>query len=84
LEEIEEILKERINEHEKIVLRVLRSSKKWSAGKLYKKYCEAAKKDGIKPVSDRALREFVNHLRAIGLVKISEKKVGKSRMIWRV
>jgi len=78
-----QILKERINEHEKIVLQVLGSSKKWSAGKLYKKYCDTAEKDGIKPVSDRALREFVNHLWAIGLVRISEKKVGKSRLIWK-
>lgn len=78
-----QILKERINEHEKIVLKILKGSKKWSAGKLYKKYCEVAEKDGIKPVSDRALREFVNHLESIGLVKISEKKVGKSRLIWK-
>lgn len=78
-----QILKKRINEHEKIVLRVLKGSKKWSAGKLYKKYCKVAEKDGIKPVSDRALRKFVNHLESIRLVKISEKKVGKSRLIWK-
>jgi len=78
-----QILKERINEHEKLVLKVLSSSKKHSASELYEKYCSAAKKEGTKPVGRRALRKFVNHLKSIGLVKISEKKVGKSRLIWK-
>jgi cell division control protein 6 len=78
-----QILKELINKHEKMILEVLKSDKKLGAGELYKKYCDAEKKEGIKPVSDRALRKFVNHLEEIGLVKISEKKVGKSRMIWK-
>jgi len=78
-----QILKERINKHEKTILKVLSSDKKHSASELYEKYCSAAKKQGIKPVGDRALRKFVNHLREIKLVKISEKKVGKSRLIWK-
>jgi cell division control protein 6 len=77
-----QILKERINEHERIILKVL-GNKKWSAGKLYEKYCEEAEKQGIDPVTSRAARDFVNHLVDIGLVSISKKKVGKSRMIWK-
>lgn len=77
------ILKERINEHEKILLKVLSSGRKHSASVLYEKYAAAAKKQGVTPVGRRALREFVKHLNEIGLVKISEKKVGKSRLFWK-
>jgi len=73
-----EILKEKINKHESIVLEVLKDGKKLSSGELYEKY----KKLADVPVSDRALRDFVNHLHEINLIEISEKKVGKSRMIW--
>ena len=78
-----QILEERINEHERILLQVLGDGKKWSAGELYEKYCDMAKDRNVGPVSDRAIRKFVNHLGEIGLVNISEKKVGKSRMIWK-
>lgn len=78
-----QILKERISEHEKILLTVLEDGKKWPAGKLYERYCELAEKEGVFPVTDRALRKFVNHMNEIGLVEISEKKVGKSRLIWK-
>ena len=78
-----QILGERINEHERILLQVLGNGKKWSAGELYEKYCDMAKDRYMGPVSDRAVRKFVNHLEEIGLVDISEKKVGKSRLIWK-
>jgi len=77
------ILEVRLSEHEKIVLRLLENGKKMATGKLYEKYCGLAKKEGIDIITDRALREFVNHLETLGLVKISEKKVGKSRLIWK-
>jgi len=71
------ILKEKINEHERIVLEVLKGGEKMASGELYEKYKERADD----PVSDRALRDFVNHLHEINLIEISEKKIGKSRMI---
>jgi len=82
-----EILKEKINEHEKILLEAIEDGKKYSSGELYEKYKKIAeerfKDDGeIEPVTDRSLRDFVNHLNEIGLLEISDKKVGKSRLIW--
>ncbi len=76
------ILEEKANEHEKILLEILKDGKKWASGKLYKKYNEVAKKKELEPVSDRSLRDFVKHLNELNLIEISEKKIGKSRLIW--
>jgi archaeal cell division control protein 6 len=84
------ILKEKVSEHERLILFALKDAKKWTSGSLYGKYCELARKelpkagDGQGPVSDRSFRDFVNHLGEIGLVGISDQKVGKSRLIWLV
>jgi archaeal cell division control protein 6 len=87
VEEIKpKLLVEKVNEHEKLILSALKAGgegKKWTSGRLYEKYVALAKKemgDGS-DVSDRSFRDFVNHLGEIGLVEISDKKVGKSRLI---
>jgi cell division control protein 6 len=78
-----QVLKENISEHEKMLLDALSATKKMTAGDVYKKYSELAKKDGKKPVSDRAVRDFITHLRETGLIEVTEKKVGKSRLVWK-
>lgn len=77
------ILESKISDHERIILKVLKDEEKRTAGQLYEEYCEQCEKDGTYPVTDRAVRDFVNHLAEIKLINISEKKIGKSRMIWR-
>jgi Cdc6-like AAA superfamily ATPase len=80
-----DVLKEKINDNEKILLQVLEKEKKrkFTASELYDSYKVVAKKSGARPVSDRAIRDAVNHLRDIGLIEVSDKKVGKSRLIWK-
>ena len=78
-----QVLKAQINEHEKTILEALSAHRKLTAGGLYKKYCELAKKKATRPVSNRAVRDFIKHLEEIGLVEMTEKKVGKSRLIWK-
>jgi cell division control protein 6 len=76
-----QVLKKKVSEHEKLLLNVLSVTKRMTAGELYNKYSELAEKKGHKPVSDRAVRDFINHLADTGLIEITEKKVGKSRLI---
>jgi len=77
-----EILKERINEDEKIILDILEEKRKLFSGELYKEYCKRVEI----PVSERSFRNFVNHLAKINLVKIWKRKrgiKGKTRVISR-
>lgn len=74
-----ELLKERITETERIILKIL-GNKEWKSGELYRAYKKEAEKKG-KPVSDRAFRMYINHLAEIGLVKIAPKRVGPHRII---
>ncbi len=80
------ILEDKINEHEKILLDILKDGEKLSSGDLYDEYRKRARKKfkdtDNSPVTDRSLRDFVRHLEDINLIEISEKKVGRSRLIW--
>lgn len=78
-----QLLKEKINEGERVILNTLEEKRKMPSGELYEEY---SKRVGT-PVSERAFRDFVNHLAEINLVKISERKrgmKGKTRIISRV
>ena len=78
-----QILKEKVNEDEKIILEILEDKKKLFSGELYNEY---SKKVEI-PVSERAFRDFVNRLAKINMVKIWERKRGirgKTRVISRI
>lgn len=78
-----QILKEKVNEGEKIILEILEKKRKMFSGELYEEYSKKAEM----PVSERAFRDFVNHLAEINLVKIWERKrgiKGKTRIISRV
>lgn len=78
-----QILKDKVDDNERIILGVLEKERKrkFTASELYDSYRAAAEELGGRPVSDRAIRDSVNHLRDIGLIQVSEKKVGKSRLI---
>ena len=71
-----ELLKERVTETERQILKIL-GSKEWKSGELYRTY----KKQVDNPISDRAFRDYVNHLAEIKLVKIKPKRVGRQRII---
>lgn len=76
-----EILKEKVIDHEKRILEILNDGNKWQSGNLYKKYCETCEN----PVSDRAFRDFVNHLVEINLIKINKRRLnGSTRIISKV
>lgn len=77
-----QIIKERVGGHERLLLDALAGGKKLKSAELYEKYRGLAKKAGVADVTDRALRDFVNHLAELGMLEISEKKAGKSRLIW--
>jgi len=74
------ILKDRINETEKIIIDMIANGK-LTSGELYKKYCESVEE----PISERMFRNFINHLSEIGLIKVRDKKhaKGQTRIISR-
>lgn len=85
LEEIKQAAKEarktkltfftaRLNEHQKIIYEILGRNKKMPSGLLYKEYCKTA----TKPVVDRAYRNYMQQMLALGLVKVE----GRGR--WKV
>ena len=73
-----EILKEKVNGHERAILEILKDGKIWKSSELYKRYCEGSENH----VSDRLFRDCINHLAEVNLVKIRKKKVhGSIRLI---
>ncbi|MCX6821065.1 MAG: hypothetical protein NT016_03890, partial [Candidatus Aenigmarchaeota archaeon] len=77
-----QIIKDRISEHERLLLDALKDGKKRTSSELYAGYRGLAKKAGVADVTDRALRDFVNHLAELGMLEMSDKKIGKSRLVW--
>jgi len=77
-----QIIKERVSEHERLLLEALKGGNKRASAELYEKYRSLARKAGVEDVTDRALRDFVNHLAELGMIEMSEKKIGKSRLVW--
>jgi len=76
------ILRERLNESEKEILKILEEEKRnFTSGELYRIYSSKAKN----PVSERSFRNYLNHLASIGLIKIRKAKGirGKTRLISR-
>ncbi len=75
-----QILKENISDLEKQILDIINSMDSVTFDELYEKYS-----DGIEsPLTKRMFRKYVNHLDEIKLLKISERKIGKSRLILKV
>lgn len=78
------ILKERITDVERTILKILGDGKKWKSGLLYEEYKKLSKRFDEEPLTARAFRSYVNHLAEIGLVKIGERRIGSHRVIWKV
>jgi cell division control protein 6 len=66
-----EILLEKVNDTEKIIVEIARG-KKMLSGELYEEYCKRVGK----PIDERSFRDCVNHLAEVGLVKVIERKRG--------
>jgi len=87
-----EILKERITDTERMILKIL-GNKEWKSGELYEEYKRQStvnQRQGTNqrqstanrtPISDRAFRDYVNHLASIRLVKIEPRRVGSDRIV---
>jgi cell division control protein 6 len=76
-----EILKERLNEHEKAILKILDEVKRDSSVNLYEKYCQRMKE----PVDDRTFRKYISHLHELNLITINKKTIkGRERIISKV
>jgi len=78
-----QILKEKINLDEKIIVQALDEKKKMFTDELYSVYSEKIEC----PVSERRFRDFLNHLSEIGLVKIIDRKrgiKGKKRVVIKI
>lgn len=56
----------RLNEHEKIIYKILERKRKVLSGELYKEYCKLA----YKPIADRAYRNRMRRMTELGLVKV--------------
>jgi cell division control protein 6 len=78
-----EILKEKLNLDEKIILQILDEKKRIFSGELYSEYCKKIEY----PVSERRFRDFLNHLKEIGLLNILGRKrgvVGRRRIVIKI
>ncbi len=76
-----EIMKEKINEHEKNILNMMEKDQIIQTGDLYIKYSESVSS----PVSDRMFRDCLNHLAQLNLVKIRKRKLkGSIRLVSKV
>jgi cell division control protein 6 len=64
-----EILKEKINDTEKIIIEILDKNKKMKSNDLYQKYC----KQVDEPLSDRAFRDCITHLEQVKLIRINKR-----------
>ena len=85
IEEIKQAIKEakktkaafflsKLNEHQKVIYEILGKRKKMASGMLYKEYAKIVNK----PVVDRAYRNYMKQMVALGLVKAE----GKGR--WKI
>jgi Cdc6-like AAA superfamily ATPase len=74
------ILEERITDVEKIIVDIVNERKKLFSGELYNCYRDRAEN----PISERAFRDYVNHLTELGMIAIQEKSrgvVGRKRLV---
>ncbi|TAL47291.1 AAA family ATPase [archaeon] len=73
-----EILKEKINDTEKIIMQLFDENKQMKSTELYDSYRSMVKE----PISDRAFRDCISHLEQLKLIHINKKTVdGNTRII---
>ena len=71
------ILKENLNDIEKVILMVLDENKELSFGELYKKYCESVGE----AVTEKPFLNYVRHLDELKLLEWKKRKVNGKRII---
>lgn len=71
------ILKEKVSDVEKIIVDIVNKKNSLSFGELYKEY----EKKIEKPLTQRRFWNYVNHLAELRMIKLSEEKVGRKRMV---
>jgi hypothetical protein len=67
-----QILKEMINDDERLIISILEEKGKMLSGELYQEYSKRSQD----PVGDRSFRDFVNHLAEINMLKAKDRKRG--------
>ena len=74
------IMKNNVNEIEKVILDVLDENNELSFGELYKKYCEMVEN----PVTEKPFLNYVRHLDELKLIKWKKRKVNGRRIISKI
>jgi cell division control protein 6 len=77
-----ELLKERVSENEKIILKILEDGKEYTSSELYLAYCKEAKN----AVTERMFTNYINHLASLNLISVRRKENvhGFTRVISKV
>ncbi len=75
-----EIIKDNINDVEKLILEIVNNNDKMSFDDLYNEYVKSVDS----PLTKRMFREYVDHLDSLNLMKFGKRKDGKSRFILKV
>lgn len=78
----QEILKQKVNENEKLVLEILGSGRKFHSSELYREYCRKMNK----AVTERMFNNYIDHLMNLNLISIRRKEDvhGFTRIISKV
>ncbi len=69
-----EILKDNLNENEKIIQKILDNGKVWQTDKLYKEYARTADK----AVTMRMFENYLEHLEELKLIKFEQKRIERN------
>lgn len=64
------LLKERVGEHEKIIMKILESGREYSSSELYLSYC----KETGKAVTERMFNNYIDHLLSLNLISVKRKE----------
>ncbi|MEM5829391.1 MAG: AAA family ATPase [Candidatus Aenigmatarchaeota archaeon] len=78
-----EILRERLNLDEKIILQIVEEKKRIFTNELYEIYCKRIEL----PVGERRFRDFLKHLEEIGMIKILSRRrgiAGRKRIVVKI
>ncbi len=62
---------EELNSHEKLIIDILKDSKKLDSGELFKAFLELSEKQGLEKIVDRTFRKYMDSLVRHGLINSS-------------
>ncbi len=72
-----EVVKENLNENEKIISEILSDGKIWKSDDLFNNYSDVSNQ----PVGIRMFENYLNHLKELNLIRIRKKRAGNIRLI---